>query len=297
MKKTESAAQTIRELNPDVHVVAHEEMLDRDNVERLIAGYDVILDGTDTFETRYTLNDAAVRAGIPVVHASVFRFEGQLTVFTPLRGALLPLPVPHAATAGAGPGLLRRRRARRRARASWACCRPPRRSRCCSASATRWPAACSSTTPSTAPSASCSCGATRTARPAATARCRPARAARPRSTPAMASSPSHVAHEHPGGARMTAVRIPPVLRAQAGNQKRVEVSGATVGEALDALLAQHPGLREQLFTRRRQPQPLRQRLRQRPGRALRAGLETPVAEADKVILLPAMAGGRLGVAP
>ncbi|HEX7472355.1 MAG TPA: ThiF family adenylyltransferase, partial [Candidatus Limnocylindrales bacterium] len=80
-KKVESAKKTIEALNPDVTVVAHEEMLTDANVERIIAGYDVILDGTDTFETRYTLNDAAVAAGIPVVHASVFRFEGQLTVF------------------------------------------------------------------------------------------------------------------------------------------------------------------------------------------------------------------------
>lgn len=97
-RKTESAAETIRALNPDVNVVPHEEMLTEENVERLIAGYDVILDGTDTFETRYTLNDAAVRAGIPVVHASVFRFEGQLTVFRPFDGpcyrCLYPTPPP-----------------------------------------------------------------------------------------------------------------------------------------------------------------------------------------------------------
>jgi len=97
-KKTESAAEAVRALNPDVRVVAHEEMLAEDNVDRLIAGYDVILDGTDTFETRYTLNDAAVRAGIPVVHASVFRFEGQLTVFKPFDGpcyrCLYPTPPP-----------------------------------------------------------------------------------------------------------------------------------------------------------------------------------------------------------
>ena len=73
-------------------------MLLADNVERLIAGYDVILDGTDTFETRYLLNDAAVAAGIPVVHASVFRFEGQLTTFVPYEGpcyrCLYPTPPP-----------------------------------------------------------------------------------------------------------------------------------------------------------------------------------------------------------
>ena len=97
-RKVESARQTIHALNPDVKVVAYEEMLVADNVERIIAGYDVILDGTDTFETRYMLNDAAVAAGIPVVHASVFRFEGQLTTFVPFEGpcyrCLYPTPPP-----------------------------------------------------------------------------------------------------------------------------------------------------------------------------------------------------------
>ena len=98
VKKVDSARQSIEALNPDVKVVTHDEMLLADNVERLIAGYDVILDGTDTFETRYLLNDAAVAAGIPVVHASVFRFEGQLTTFVPYVGpcyrCLYPTPPP-----------------------------------------------------------------------------------------------------------------------------------------------------------------------------------------------------------
>jgi molybdopterin/thiamine biosynthesis adenylyltransferase/rhodanese-related sulfurtransferase len=97
-KKVDSAKQTIQALNPDVRVVAYDEMLLADNVERLIEGYDVILDGTDTFETRYLLNDAAVAAGIPVIHASVFRFEGQLTTFVPYVGpcyrCLYPTPPP-----------------------------------------------------------------------------------------------------------------------------------------------------------------------------------------------------------
>jgi len=98
VKKVDSARQTIEALNPDVNVVTHDEMLLAENVERLITGYDVILDGTDTFETRYLLNDAAVAAGIPVVHASVFRFEGQLTTFVPYEGpcyrCLYPTPPP-----------------------------------------------------------------------------------------------------------------------------------------------------------------------------------------------------------
>ena len=97
-KKVESARKSIAALNPEITVVGHEEMLVADNVDRIIAGYDVILDGTDTFETRYLLNDAAVVANIPVVHASVFRFEGQLTVFQPYDGpcyrCLYPTPPP-----------------------------------------------------------------------------------------------------------------------------------------------------------------------------------------------------------
>jgi molybdopterin/thiamine biosynthesis adenylyltransferase/rhodanese-related sulfurtransferase len=97
-KKVESARRTLTALNPGVNVVTHEEMLVADNVDRLIAGYEVVLDGTDTFETRYLLNDAAVAAGIPVVHASVFRFEGQLTTFVPYEGpcyrCLYPTPPP-----------------------------------------------------------------------------------------------------------------------------------------------------------------------------------------------------------
>jgi sulfur-carrier protein adenylyltransferase/sulfurtransferase len=97
-KKVESARRTITALNPDVTVVGHEEMLVADNVERIITGYDAIVDGTDTFETRYILNDAAIVAGIPVIHASVFRFEGQITTFIPFEGpcyrCLYPTPPP-----------------------------------------------------------------------------------------------------------------------------------------------------------------------------------------------------------
>ena len=98
MPKTESAARTLKALNPDVRVVVSNDMLTDANVDDVISGFDLVIDGTDTFETRYTLNDAAVRARIPVVHASVFRFEGQLTVFKPFDGpcyrCLYPTPPP-----------------------------------------------------------------------------------------------------------------------------------------------------------------------------------------------------------
>ncbi|HLX34529.1 MAG TPA: molybdopterin-synthase adenylyltransferase MoeB [Candidatus Limnocylindrales bacterium] len=96
--KVESAKRTIEALNPDVKVIATEAILGPDNVAGLIDGYDVIIDGTDTFDTRYLLNDAAVERGIPVVHASVYRFEGQLTTFVPYDGpcyrCLYPTPPP-----------------------------------------------------------------------------------------------------------------------------------------------------------------------------------------------------------
>jgi len=91
---------------------------------------------------------------------------------------------------------------------------------------------------------------------------------------------------------MTAVRIPPVLRAQAGNQKRVEVSGSTVGEALTSLLEQYPGLRDQVFSGEGSLNRFVNVYVN--GRDVRyeQELATPVKESDEVILLPAMAGGR-----
>ena len=84
--KADSARETIEALNPDVKVITHVERLDETNVARIIADYDIIVDGTDNFPTRYLLNDAALLARKPVVHGSVFRFEGQLTVFKPYEG-------------------------------------------------------------------------------------------------------------------------------------------------------------------------------------------------------------------
>src|SRR5256714_4285679 len=98
--KAESARETLEALNPDVKVITYLERLDESNVARIIADYDVILDGTDNFPTRYLLNDAALIANKPVVHGSVFRFEGQLTVFKPYEGpcyrCLYPEPPPAA---------------------------------------------------------------------------------------------------------------------------------------------------------------------------------------------------------
>jgi sulfur-carrier protein adenylyltransferase/sulfurtransferase len=96
--KVESAARTLNGLNPDVKVVPHKLRLTSENVLDVIGGYDVIIDGVDNFPTRYLLNDASLKLGKPVVHASIYRFEGQLTSFIPLQGpcyrCLYPAPPP-----------------------------------------------------------------------------------------------------------------------------------------------------------------------------------------------------------
>src|SRR5215208_1174600 len=97
--KVRSAAETIEALNPDVDVVQFEERLTSENANRIIgAGWDVIVDGADNFPTRYLVNDASVWHDVPVVHGSIYRFEGQVTVFKPKEGpcyrCLFPQPPP-----------------------------------------------------------------------------------------------------------------------------------------------------------------------------------------------------------
>lgn len=79
--KSRSAKDSVNELNPYVHVQLHNERLDAMNATEIISGYDLIVDGTDNFATRYLVNDACVLAGKPYVWGSIFRFEGQASVF------------------------------------------------------------------------------------------------------------------------------------------------------------------------------------------------------------------------
>jgi sulfur-carrier protein adenylyltransferase/sulfurtransferase len=97
--KVESAKRTIEALNPDVTVKGYRERLTSENVDRILdEGWDVIVDGADNFPTRYLVNDASVWHSIPVVHGSIFRFEGQATVLSPGDGpcyrCLFPQPPP-----------------------------------------------------------------------------------------------------------------------------------------------------------------------------------------------------------
>lgn len=116
--KTDSAAERIQSINPGVAVVRYQTRLDSDNALEILAGHDVIVDGTDNFATRYLINDASLRLHIPVVHGSVFRFEGQVSVFHPYVGpcyrCLFPEPPPadlapncaEAGVFGAVPGVI-----------------------------------------------------------------------------------------------------------------------------------------------------------------------------------------------
>ena len=93
--KVASARQALEALNPTVKVVGHETYLTSANVEELFAGYEVVVDGSDNFPTRYLVNDACVKLGIPNVHGAVYRFEGQVSVFWPGRqNGTRPLPGP-----------------------------------------------------------------------------------------------------------------------------------------------------------------------------------------------------------
>ena len=96
--KVESAAATIAALNPDVKVVQYPYRIGPDNIMEILGEYDIVVDGLDNFPTRYLLNDASVRLGVPVVSASILGFEGQLSVFAPNEGpcyrCLFPVPPP-----------------------------------------------------------------------------------------------------------------------------------------------------------------------------------------------------------
>jgi molybdopterin/thiamine biosynthesis adenylyltransferase/rhodanese-related sulfurtransferase len=97
-RKVDSAKKTLTMINPDVDVVTYDTRLCAENVIEILTGYDVIVDGADNFPSRYLLNDASVKLGIPVVHGSIFRFEGMVSVFHPVLGPtyrdMVPEPPP-----------------------------------------------------------------------------------------------------------------------------------------------------------------------------------------------------------
>lgn len=118
VRKTDSARMALAALNPEVTVRAHHARLQASNILEIMEGYELAVDGSDNFPTRYLLNDAAVRTGTPVAHGAVHRFEGQVSLFDPRSGpcyrCLFPLPPPpesapncaEAGVLGALPGVI-----------------------------------------------------------------------------------------------------------------------------------------------------------------------------------------------
>jgi sulfur-carrier protein adenylyltransferase/sulfurtransferase len=101
--KAESAKESINRLNPDVNVVVHPFRIDESNAKDLISSYDIVVDGCDNFDTRYAVNDAAVALRKPVVHGSIFRFEGMASVFIPYEGPCYRCLYPEAPPAELAP--------------------------------------------------------------------------------------------------------------------------------------------------------------------------------------------------
>jgi sulfur-carrier protein adenylyltransferase/sulfurtransferase len=102
-RKVDSAKKAITAINPDVNVVAYDVRLGADNVLDIFSGYDLIVDGTDNFPTRYLVNDASLKLDIPVVHGSIFRFEGQASVYMPHQGPCYRCQVPEPPPADLAP--------------------------------------------------------------------------------------------------------------------------------------------------------------------------------------------------
>ena len=233
--KVLSAKRALEALNPDVNVITYEERLTSENVERILAdGWDVIVDGADNFPTRYLVNDASVWHDIPVVHGSIYRFEGQVTVFHPHVGpcyrCLYPAPPPPelapSCAEGGVLGVL--------------------------------PGIVGSLQASEALKLIIGAGETLTGRlllfDALHTTFDEVNVKKDPSCPVCGDSPSiteyidYVEFCAGPGARMTAVRIPPTLRAEVGGERQVEADGDTVRAVLEDLVERYPALGTQIFS-------------------------------------------------
>ena len=119
--KTESAKETLADINPDVKVITYTKKIVSENAFDILEGYDVIVDGCDNLPTRYLLNDASVMLGKPIVHGSIFQFEGQVTCFPSRQRTVLSLPLSITPTTRYGAKLSRSRCDRCVAGDCWKC--------------------------------------------------------------------------------------------------------------------------------------------------------------------------------
>ena len=285
--KAESAKRTIEALNPDVTVKVFQERLTSENVDRILGeGWDVIVDGADNFPTRYLLNDASVWHEIPVVHGSIYRFEGQTTVFKPKEGpcyrCLFPQPPPpelapscaEGGVLGVLPGIVGSLQANEALKLALGIGEPlVGRLLLFDALETQF------TEISLRRDPEC-----------------PVCGDHPTITDYIdyvefcQGAPHQVAH-------VTRVRIPPTLRAEVGGAREVEATGSTMRDVLADLAERFPGLGRQVLEDGDGIAPfVNVYLDSEDVRTL-DGLDTPVREDSTVILLPAMAGGERTLTP
>ena len=273
--KVDSAKRAIEALNPDVEVTTYRERLTSENIDRILDdGWEIIVDGADNFPTRYLVNDASVWRNIPVVHGSIYRFEGQVTVFKPGGGpcyrCLYPAPPPpelapscsEGGVLGVLPGIVGTLQTNEALKLALGMGDPLiGRLLLFDALATRLPGG--------------AIGATRTARSAASIRRSPSTS----TTSSSAESPGEHRPRSPGPARGS--------RRRSASSRR---SGATVRELLEDLSFRVPALGTKVYDG----------TEIRPyvnvyvdGEDVRTsgGLDAPVREDATVVLLPAMAGG------
>ena len=276
--KVVSAQRTLEALNPDVTVVPYQERLTSENVDRILSdGWDVIVDGADNFPTRYLVNDASVWNGIPVVHGSIFRFEGQATVFHPGVGpcyrCLFPQPPPpelapscaEGGVLGVLPGIIGSIQANETLKLIL------QRGDSLAGRLLLF-------------------DALGTTLDEVTVKRNP-------ECPVCGDSPTH--HrvrrlrrvlQRTGAALMATVRIPPTLRAEVGGARELDASGGTVAAVIADLVARFPALAAQLLRDGELAEFVNVYLGGEDVRT-RDGLDTEVREGDRLILLPAMAGG------
>ena len=279
--KTASARIALEALNPDVQVIEHQVRLSSENVDEIIAGYDVVVDGTDNFPTRYLLNDASVKHRIPVVHASIFRFEGQLSVFRPYEGpcyrCLFPEPPPpelapscaEGGVLGVLPGIMGSLQA---------------------AEAIKLLLEIGDSMVGTA-------DAVRRARDALPGGRAASRSGVPGLRRARRADRVHrlraVLRDADRSAPMSVtVRLPPVLRADVGGARTVELDApGDLRGALSTLVDQYPGLRQKLLDGGGDLNRFVNVYVDQEDVRLGEGLDTSLRDGATVIVLPAMAGG------
>ena len=276
--KVASAKRTLEALNPDVKVVPFEERLTSENVDRILAdGWDVIVDGADNFPTRYLVNDASVWNGIPVVHGSIFRFEGQVTVFHPGVGpcyrCLFPQPPPpelapscaEGGVLGVLPGIIGSIQANEALKLIL------QRGDSLAGRLLLF-------------------DALGTTLDEVTVRRNP-------DCPVCGDSPSITEYVDyvefcidPDRDLMATVRIPPTLRAEVGGVRELEAHGTTVADVIEDLVERYPGARAAAAADGELAEFVNVYVGGEDVRT-RDGVDTEVREGDQLILLPAMAGG------